>query len=113
VSTFPDALDRLLERVGQGDDAAAGGRIDERRHLPRHHVADAHGPQRLEHDEGVAVGVGGAEPVEIDLVVPFAERQLVAERRSGFIAGFDCGLASTHFFVFSCVTDSRWVAGAS
>ena len=103
-----NSLERLLERVGQRDHAAAGHRVDEGRHLPGKDVAGGHGPERREHDERVAVRVAGTEVIEIDSILPLPSVSLSVNVLVGITAGLDAtrGFASIHFFVFSCVTFS-------
>ncbi len=82
-----DPFQRLLERVGKRDHAATRRRIDQRRHVPRHQVADAHRPQRREHHERVTVGVAGTEVIEVDAILALPERRLVGKRAVGHPRG--------------------------
>ena len=66
-------------------------------------------PQRREDDEGVAVGVAGAEVIQVDAVGAREQRQLVLER----LVGRNCALSplkasifSMFALVFSCATIS-------
>ena len=74
-----DCRQRFRERLRKLHAAGALSAIDDRRIAPREHVARLQHAHRRKDDERVAVGVSGAEVIEINAIVAAADRQLVLE----------------------------------
>ena len=79
----PDLRDRLRQRVGKGHAAPAVLGVDDRRRFRGKQASHVRHPLLGEDDDDVAIGVGGAEVVQLDAVKILEQREPVGERLRG------------------------------